>query len=372
MSALARHLAQGAGQTVGAWVHRLWSPFPQAALDPHLQAAIHAELALRDDIDADAITAHLAQTGVLCTVHHVAPTSGPTFGAIEQQARLAPQGPLVLFAWAGLPMSNSAQSGALCFGRGDVDELLLPGPIAKAQAAAARDRSRDGTIEGRITLIPSPWRDALVDGCPPSPRLPAVWSALRPALAARLPAPRPDEPYARWALRHNEALARAHTGRDLIFVDLSRVGARAMAAALADPRHPLRGLLAKAGPSLPHVMSNEGGRARSQDPLPADAIEGLRSGALSPGLLPVMILLRCLSRIRLIGGFRQVDYAAALADSIGHVGGEDGLLTGRLMGPEGAPIYPLDLFRGAATMPIIEANTPLEQLWVPMGFASNE
>ena len=172
------------------------------------------------------------------------------------------------------------------------------------------------------------------------------------------------------ALRCNEGIARAHTGRDLIFVDLSQVGARAVCAALAEPDHPLRALTGRDDLGLPWALERVGTRTRTLPTLGEGGLEALLDGRLSVGLLPVMALLRCFSRIRLLGGFRQVDYAPALAEAVGGRGAEDGLLTGRLVDEAGRGVYPFDLARGAARLsPPLDAATPLARLWAPLGFA---
>jgi hypothetical protein len=369
-AALLPHLQAGQGRSLAMAAARLFAPFPGADLDPFFAAALFEELFLRGDVDAAALTAEVAARGVIATVHHLCPTSGPTFGAIEQLCAQAPPGPILLFAWAGLPMSNSAVSGALCFGAGPIEALVEAGPQRKAQIDAARDRSRDGEAEGRLRLIPAAWRDALVDGCPMPESVGALLGALTPAARAALATPRPGETYAAWALRTNEGIARAHTGRDLIFVDLSRVGARAVCAALAEPGHPLRALTGRGDLGLPWALERVGARIRTHPTLGEVDIEALRAGALSVGLLPVMALLRCFSRIRLLGGFRQVVYAPALAAAVGERGAEDGLLTGRLVDEGGRGVYPFDLARGAARLePPLDPTTPLARLWAPLGFA---
>ena len=103
-------------------------------------------------------------------------------------------------------------------------------------------------------------------------------------------------------------------------------------------------------------------------------IEALASGELCPGLVPVFGALRLLSRMRILGGFRQVCYLESIASAwldAGVVAQDDGvpgaLLTGRLTTETNEAVYPLDLALGAAEHGEVPGpDTPMGAWWEPL------
>ncbi|MEM6925406.1 MAG: hypothetical protein AAF602_00655, partial [Myxococcota bacterium] len=208
------------------WSRAQWSAPEDASFEPAFRDALVEELA-EQELDAADLVRRVEHVGAVLTSHHVCPTPGPTFGGIDCLATLGQPGPVLVMAWSGVPMSNAASSGSLCFSRTPFEALLVEGPERTRQMKAARDRARDGVGEQRITLVSAALRDALLYQCPIPERLHDVWASASPALAGHLPAPRADETYASWALRCGEAIGRNLTGRsDLHYVDLNRVARR--------------------------------------------------------------------------------------------------------------------------------------------------
>ena len=231
--------------------------------------------------------------------------------------------------------------------------------------------------ERRIALVPPDLRDALVHGCPLPARVGEVVAAATPSLRAVLPDPRPGEDYPQWVLRVCEGIERSLVGRtDLWYVDLNRVAARYLGEVLADPDHPVSRLMETPIDlgNLSWFYARRPGKRESVETLvrPPGAPDAVRervlAGTLCPGLVPVFGALRMLSRIRLLGGFRQVDYleqiagawcAAGLVDADRGVRGRP--VTGRL------GVHPLDVVTGAvdrARLPPLDA--PMSVLWEPM------
>lgn len=345
------------------WAARLWEG-PAGRFEPRFRAALVAELATRTD-RAEAIVAAAEAMGAVGTVHHVCPTNGPTFGAVDWLAALGCPGPILVLAWSGLPMSNPAQSGALCFSRSDLGDLLRPGAELNRQRAAERDRARDGITERRLVLVPPALRDALVDRCPTPARTAEVLAEVR-GLDFLAPL---GEDYAAWALRTGEALTRAVTGADAWYVDLNRVGARW----LADPPPEIAALIADARSLAPLLPGLSWGYRRAGEP--RERVETTLDPAeirAHPGMIPIFAGLRLLSSVRLLGGFRQVEYVERLAEvlspRLGDRGVPGGLLTGRLVGD--GPIHPLDLYRGLVPRSELPArDTPMGRLWGPIAAA---
>lgn len=373
---LARELDAGWSTPIADWSAGLWADPPSdAGFEAPFRRALVAELAGRiGPASADRLVTDIERTGAVLTPHHVCPTNGPTFGAIDRVACLGQPGPVLVLAWSGVPMSNTAWSGALCFTAADYGDLLRPGPELGRQRAAAKDRERDGVTERRIALLPPEQRDVLVHGCPLPARVGEVIAAATPRLRAVLPDPLPGEDYPGWALRVGEGIERTLVGRsDLWYVDLNRVAVRYLTEVLADPAHPVSRLMETPLDlgNLSWFYARRPGKRESVETLygrPDDLRDRLATGQLCPGLVPVFGALRLLSRIRLLGGFRQVTYleeiarawlAAGLVDTDRGVPGRP--ITCRLR------MHPLDVVTGVvdrAELP--PADAPMSVVWEPM------
>ncbi len=382
---LARQLSEGWHTPAARWSAAQWAPPESPGFEDAFRRALVAELAPQVGEGAEALVAEIEAGGAVLTPHHVCPTPGPTFGAIDAIASLGQPGPILVLAWSGVPISNSAVSGALCYGAAEPHQLLREGtPALKALRRSIRDRSRDGVAEGRLNLVPSRVRDGLLYRCPLPDGVAQILEAATPELAAVVPAPRAGETYPAWSLRCAVAIQRRVLGRDdLWYVDLNEVATRYLLEVLADPDHPISAL-ARADPSGPVAATAElswfytrrGGKRQRVDTLracPEALIDGLASGAVCPCLVPVFGALRLLSRVRLLGGFRQVCYLETIADAwlaAGLVPEDRGvrgrLMTGRLT-RKGRPIYPLDLALGIAPAEALPTpQTPMSALWEPL------
>lgn len=373
---LARELDAGWTTPIATWSAQLWADAPS---DPGFEApfrrALVAELAERlGATAADRLVTEVERSGAVLTPHHVCPTNGPTFGAIDRVACQGAPGPVLVLPWSGVPMSNTALSGALCFTAAEYGELLAPGPELNRQRAAAKDRERDGVTERRIALVPPELRDVLVHGCPMPARVAEVVAAATPRLRAVLPDPRPGEDYPGWALRVAEGIERDLVGRsDLWYVDLNRVAVRYLSEVLADPAHPVSRLMEAPMDlgNLSWFYARRPGKRESVETLygrPDDLLARLAAGQLCPGLVPVFGALRLLSRVRLLGGFRQVTYLEEIARAwlaSGVVDVDRGVpgrpITGRLR------MHPLDVVTGiVARTELPPDEAPMSVIWEPM------
>lgn len=356
-------------------------------------AALSEELAR---VGQSAVLPELLRRRVLATAHHVTPTNGPSFLALD--AILTASGEHgVVAAYSGVAFSNAAWSGALSFA-GDPASVLLPDTATwRGFQSAARDRRRDaGQTERRVSLIPSRWRDGLLY----RHRLPADLSQRLSELtpAARACLAEGGEDWPTWALSSCAAIQRAVLGGGLTYLDLNRAVAGYLVRILRQPDHPLSRLLLD--PDLSAAMASRSpqpwfyagrvsrkaekidllrpvdgwlcGRGEVRIPMTAEALSAaLEAGRICPGLLLCFAALGILNPFRCLGSFNQIAYQSAFsahlaACGLAEVRPDPGpvLLTGRLLGEHG-PIYPLDLAASGQRLPGV-SGWPMSRLWKPI------
>ncbi|HHO49513.1 MAG TPA: hypothetical protein ENK18_01270 [Deltaproteobacteria bacterium] len=382
---LARRFSAGWDTPAARWAAAQWAPPESPRFEPALRRALAAQLAVSAGPGSEALLDSIEANGVVLTPHHVCPTPGPTFGAIDVLSALGHPGPILVLAWSGVPISNSAVSGALCYAVAQPGDLLQEGSAALARhRRSIRDRSRDGVTEGRLNLVPSRLRDRLLYRCPMPDSVDEVLGSASAQLAALVPRPLAGESYPAWSIRTATAIQRRMLGRDdLWYIDLNEVATRYLLEVLAEPDHPISRLV-RADPEGPLAAVSDLSWFYTRRPgkrekvttlrrCPEALADGLASGAVCPGLVPVFGALRLLSRVHLLGGFRQVCYLEAIADAwlaAGLVGTDQGvpgrLMTGRLT-TGGQPVYPLDVALGTVgTSALPGPATPMSTLWRPL------
>jgi len=361
-----------------AYARKLWDPPPAGTVDPLLTAAVHRE-SLRVT-GSDAAAEAILRRRVAPTAHHVTPTNGPGFLAADWIASAGSDEMVVVLAWSGVALSNTAWSGCLSF----TGPVLRPGsPTARRAAQARADRQRDaGDTEERVWLFPARFRDALLYRRPTHPRLSDVLADLTPAVAACLPDPAGAEDFPTWALRACAAIQRAVLGRALVYLDANRIVADYMLAALAQADHPMAALMADptARPwprgswlyarrkhKVVPLYPTEGGFSGRKVSVASSAVAaGLASGALCPGLLPSFVALACVNPLRCLGSFNQAHYLAGIRAAAG-LPAEAGptLIAGRATDTAGREVYPLDLLAAGEQMRSPEA-VRMGELWAQL------
>jgi hypothetical protein len=390
--ALAAAMSPWWSTPVAQYSAALWRPPPPGVVEPELVAALSAEL---ERLGSGDVLPQLLARRVLATAHHVTPTNGPTFLALDAILTASGQTGIVA-AYSGVAFSNSAWSGALSFSS-DPEAILRPDrPLWRQFQSAARDRARDGEAERRVSLIPARWRDGLVYRHPLPDGLHRLMDDLTDPVRVHLPDDAPDWPT--WALRACASIQRAVLGAPLVYLDLNRVIAGYLTAVLANPDHPLTRLLLHAetrralcerlpqpwfytsrvsrGSEKLDPLRPDGdwltGRGGARIRLEAAALQdALRDGVLCPGLMLCFATLGILNPFRCLGSFNQIAYQSAFAEhfsalSVADAPADPGpvLLTGRLVGADG-PIYPLDLLTAQHRLPLTE-DWPMSRLWRPI------
>ncbi len=158
---LARRFSAGWDTPAARWAAAQWAPPESPRFEPALRRALAAQLAVSAGPGSEALLDSIEANGVVLTPHHVCPTPGPTFGAIDVLSALGHPGPILVLAWSGVPISNSAVSGALCYAVAQPGDLLQEG-----SAALARHHLTAAEVVGqlrRLLGIETPWH-MTVDG----------------------------------------------------------------------------------------------------------------------------------------------------------------------------------------------------------------
>jgi hypothetical protein len=387
---LADLVAEHGDERVEAYASRVFSHRPTIPLEPALEAAFLAEVGrLGWSVhDRERARADLVSRRVVQTATHLTASEGPTFLAVHAVALSGlPSGaPYLVGTFSGVPFSNPAWSGCLNFSARYALENFVDGsaPVYRELARSEADRKRDGVaFDRRISLIPSSLRDGLVFGSRVTEQLRRVVAALiEPVVSI---SPEPGDDFGPWALGFCQATIRRALACERIgFFDLNACVAGYLTRVLPDSEHPMTRLLfdqqmrdrvtAAFGhaPTWFYTEVNTGKRARvaacevRSDVLRGPGLElpftpeavasGLAAGRLCPAVLPCFVALTVLSGVRCLGSFEQVEYLPHIVRSLSEAGFEPAadldpeetawLTTGRALGPDGQPVYPLDVVLG--------------------------
>ncbi|NQU65330.1 MAG: hypothetical protein HQ517_13745, partial [SAR324 cluster bacterium] len=329
--------------------------------------------------------AQLLEIPVLQTSHHITPTHGPTFLALDLicQSGLQPSQLYLVAANSGVSFSNSAWSGALSYGFLPLEHLYRPESAAYRQALKAdRERTAHGNTEQRISLIPSRQRDQLLFGTLLTDYQTRLFPQFSERLQGILPEMVPNRPFSQWsAMAAAKIQNRIFCDRKILIFDINRVAARYLVDILTNqPEHPCAVLLSNAKKSQEifsvfadppmFLGSYRGKKSAKVDPLfwrgrgleglktgyrelsRQDLIQQLEDGRLCPGIFLLFFILRFLNGIRCLGSFSQVRYLEQFRLLWEKAGTgwnldlepdfHDSLTTGRLYQND-HPVWPLDL-----------------------------
>ncbi len=364
---------------------------PARPLEPALGRAFRAELGRLSlpGEEIEAVMARLEQTRVLQTATHVTASEGPIFFAMHALATLSlsPEEPYVVGACSGIPFSNIARPGSLNFSRRHPLSAFLDGrsPAYRVRSTAFAGSGSEGR---RLSLLPWSRRDAPVWRAPIPPELCQLLASLKPPIRDLLPPASPGGSFSRWALTACSRLESRLLDRRLLFLDLNEVVASYLAEVLPERGHPLHRLLfapeirervlgplpemalfttAHGPPDRPafEPLRRRGEALRGSHTelalRPDSIVEGLRSGALCPGVLLVFGALAFLNDFKCLGGVDQIEYLPLFREAWGE--GDllspedlasralDGLTTGRCVDEAGEAVYPLDIVLGTPWSP---------------------
>ena len=348
------------------------------------------------DVLVKQLLEELEQKRLLQTAMHLTPTEGPTFLASHQLATLRqPQTSNYLVgAYSGVPFSNAAWSGAINYGtKTSLEQILHPSnPLFRQAQAAVVDRIRDGD-HPRLSLIPSKWRDGLVDRSAIPDRLNELFSDLLPGVReSPLRSIAPKNYYDNWALSFSEKLTRSVLNNDRIyFFNLNEVIRKYLINVLKDNSHWITQLFLDPWKikSLEKELANnwfvtevekQGKKKVEQIHLqnrcfesktisisaePESIISALNENRFCPGITLCFWILAFCNGIRCLGGFEQIEYLAELDSKlnklefqnlINYSSDQISLLTTGKCVDQDYEVYPMDVLLGNSKLPLPEGT----------------
>ena len=348
------------------------------------------------DVLVKQLLEELEQKRLLQTAMHLTPTEGPTFLASHQLATLRqPQTSSYLVgAYSGVPFSNAAWSGAINYGtKTSLEQILHPSnPLFRQAQAAVVDRIRDGD-HPRLSLIPSKWRDGLVDRSAIPDRLNELFSDLLPGVReSPLRSIAPKNCYDNWALSFSEKLTRSVLNNDRIyFFNLNEVIRKYLINVLKDNSHWITQLFLDPWKikSLEKELANnwfvtevekQGKKKVEQIHLqnrcfesktisistePESIISALNENRFCPGITLCFWILAFCNGIRCLGGFEQIEYLAELDSKlnklefqnlINYSSDQISLLTTGKCVDQDYEVYPMDVLLGNSKLPLPEGT----------------
>ena len=379
---------------------QLWWQVPKRPppLEPELIQAFKATWQQMGwaDVLVKQLLEELEQKRLLQTAMHLTPTEGPTFLASHQLATLKqPQTSSYLVgAYSGVPFSNAAWSGAINYGtKTSLEQILHPSnPLFRQAQAAEVDRIRDGD-HPRLSLIPSKWRDGLVDRSAIPDRLNELFSDLLPGVReSSLRSIAPKNYYDNWALSFSEKLTRSVLNNDRIyFFNLNEVIRKYLINVLKDNSHWITQLFLDPWKikSLEKELANnwfvtevekQGKKKVEQIHLqnrcfesktisisaePESIISALSENRFCPGITLCFWILAFCNGIRCLGGFEQIEYLAELDSKlnklefqnlINYSSDQISLLTTGKCVDQDYEVYPMDVLLGNSKLPLPEGT----------------
>lgn len=387
-------------------------PDYSAQLEPELIAAFRDELKdMNLELSViDAAIGQLERKPVIQTSHHITPTHGPTFLAIDliSLAGLQKDEVYLIGANSGVAFSNSAWSGAISYGSLGLKELLKPDTkVYHSAVKSARERNAHGEDDFRISFIPSKSRDQLVFSAYQQDYLTTFRLNTSDSLRQFLPETDLSKPYSFWAAETCAKIQRFVLNHERIIVcDINRVITRYLITVLKNrPDHPCSRLLLGREKTIFDILdgfkhppiflgSYKGKKSAKVDPIhkTTNGFESRKSGVLvqdrkelirqletfqwSPGVFVLFLILRFLNDIKCLGSFNQAEYLETQRkvwerystgwDLFLSETTDAALTTGRLMDETG-PVWPVDLaLRGQRLRLRDFLDKPMSFFWEPI------
>ena len=168
------------------------------------------------------------QRPVLQTAHHIAPTNGPTFSAIDLISLAGLEDNFYLVgAFGGVVFSNPAFTGSLCYQNLSLSDLIKKDhSFYKILETEYRDRNLDvnGNLEKQIRLISSHYKDDLIYGSDFTKYRLFLWNSFTPLILKHFPKPLERDSSTDWSLKCCQNIQRKiFQKKEIVYFDLCRL-----------------------------------------------------------------------------------------------------------------------------------------------------
>jgi hypothetical protein len=192
--------------TVEEYARKLYDNTASHNIEKTLTQSIYEELTATafSSNQASDIINQLEANPVLQTSHHITPTNGPTFLAIDiiSLCGLINNSYYICGANSGVAFSNTAWSGALSYGSLPLSDLFEEdSSLYRQNLKSGRERKLHGEQELRISLIPSRLRDQMLFGQRLTEFQNKLFRQFKQPLKDLLLGNQRETIYSRWAIR---------------------------------------------------------------------------------------------------------------------------------------------------------------------------
>lgn len=348
-----------------------------------------------------AILKQFQKNPVLQTAHHLTPTNGPTFSAIDLLCLCGLQEEYYLVgAFSGVSFSNTAFSGSLCYQDLPLVELVQKNSLAyqilqKENANRVLDTSQEKAIQ-KIRLVTSSYKDDLIYNSDFQKYRLDFWDSFTPKTLKFFPKPLKTESVLNWNLQVCASLQKVvFQKKKIVYFDICRLVKNYLLLKLAEKNNPLLQILpilAQKSPDIALFYSRKKGKKSWKvQPRNLQDLEGSKKLAQGdcttllellkknycPSLFLVFLTIAFFLGVRVLGSFQQIVYLPQYEKLLKKIlpsflyngelflehEWEKTFTSGRLTTKSGL-FYPLDYAFSNRYLTIKEfQNQPMSQLW---------
>ena len=348
--------------------------------------------------ECNAILEQFQRNCVLQTAHHITPTNGPTFSAIDLLCLLGLEEKFYLVgAFSGVAFSNTAFSGSLCYCDLPLKEVIQKNSsIYRTLQKESTNRKRDiqpqnlPKYEQKIRLVSSSYKDDLIYGSDFKKYRLEIWDGFTEKALLFFPSPGKRESVLNWNLRCCVNLQReVFQKKEIIYFDICRLVKNYLLVKLAEKNSPLLEALLMLQQKIPHIpffyTCRRGKKSWKVQPINsrdfmADGEENFFLQFLQKDYCPssflVFLVIAFFLGVRVLGSFQQIIYLPQYEQLIkailpSSLAGEfflkhqweDTFTSGRLVLENGL-FYPMDYVFTHRSLEIKRfQNQPLSWLW---------